>query len=202
VDTHKSQQGGSGESLERLIETLDLSTLQKQYMKLRWLDQVTYMSKRSRETRNWYYRLRMTAIIGSVVVPILLGLQPNIKNSKVDLRWLTIGLSGIVAVSTAVEEFFHFGDRWRHFRRTTEALKTQGWQFSQLGGLYNAYPTHEAAFQSFTTYIEMLLQHENEVFVSEVMKEKIKGETDIDLGSSVQPVSVDNIKTSDLEKLD
>jgi Protein of unknown function (DUF4231) len=202
VNTQKSQQGGSSESLERLIETLDLSTLQKQYMKSRWLDQVTYMSKRSRETRNWYYRLRMTAIIGSVVVPILLGLQPNIKDSKVDLRWLTIGLSGIVAVSTAVEEFFHFGDRWRHFRRTTETLKTQGWQFSQLGGLYSAYPTHQAAFRSFTTHIEVLLQHENEVFVSEVMKERIKGEAGIDLASSVQPVSVGNIKTSDLEKLD
>ncbi len=202
MDTQKSQQGGSGESLERLIETLDLSTLQKQYMKSRWLDQLTYMSKRSRETRNWYYRLRMTAIIGSIVVPILLGLQPNIKDSKVDLRWLTIGLSGIVAVSTAVEEFFHFGDRWRHFRHTTEALKTQGWQFSQLGGLYSAYPTHQAAFQSFTTHVETLLQDENKLFVSEVVNEKTKGEASAETSTVIQHISSDKSKSSDPVKLD
>jgi hypothetical protein len=202
VNTQKSQQGGSSESLERLIETLDLSTLQKQYMKSRWLDQVTYMSKRSRETRNWYYRLRMTAIIGSVVVPILLGLQPNIKDSKVDLRWLTIGLSGIVAVSTAVEEFFHFGDRWRHFRHATETLKTQGWQFSQLGGLYSAYPTHQAAFQSFTTHVETLLQDENRLFISEVVNEKTKGETSAGTSTVIQRISSDKSKSSDPANLD
>jgi Protein of unknown function (DUF4231) len=177
METQKLQQGSSREGLDQLIETLKLSELQKQYMRSRWLDQVSYMSRRSRETRGWYYRLRMTAIIGSVIVPIMLGLQqPNTQSSRFDSRWLTIGLSGIVAISTAVEEFFHFGDRWRHFRHTTEALKTQGWQFSQLGGVYSAYPTHEAAFQSFTTHVETLLQQENKLFVSEVVKEKAKEE--------------------------
>jgi hypothetical protein len=171
MTTQKPQQQGSHQTLAELIESLELSNLQKQYMRSRWLDQLSYMSRRSRETRNWYYRLRITAIVGSVVVPILLGVQQT--NSKDFLRWGTIGLSGVVAVSAAVEEFFHFGDRWRHFRQTAEALKTQGWQFSQLGGLYSAYPNHQAAFQSFTTHVEMLLQHENEVFVSEVVKEKV-----------------------------
>lgn len=54
--------------------------------------------------------------------------------------WSTFGLSQIVAISAAIEEFFHYGERWRHYRRTVESMKTQGWQFSQLTGPYRIYP--------------------------------------------------------------
>ncbi len=192
----ESKQQRSHQTLAELIESLELSNLQKQYMQSRWLDQLSYMSRRARETRNWYYRLRITAIVGSVVVPILLGVQQT--NSKDFLRWATIGLSGVVAVSAAVEEFFHFGDRWRHFRQTAEALKAQGWQFSQLGGLYGEYPSHQAAFQSFTTHVETLLQHENEVFVSEVVKEKPKENSVPDRDKSAQHTSSQKSDASNL----
>jgi Protein of unknown function (DUF4231) len=163
----------SKQELEQLIDVLELSDLQKKYMRSRWLEQAHYMSLRARQTHNWYYRLRMTAIIGSVIVPIMLGIQqPKDGNAKFDLHWLTIGLSGVVAISVAVEEFFHYGDRRRHFRQTAESLKSQGWQFSQLSGLYSIYPSHQAAFPSFTTYVETLLQNENEMrqFKSEVQQ--------------------------------
>ena len=41
--------------------------------------------------------------------------------------WVTFALSQVVAISAAIEEFFHYGERWRHYRRTAESLKTQGW---------------------------------------------------------------------------
>ena len=34
----------------------------------------------------------------------------------------------------AVEGFFHYGDRWRHYRRTVELLKSHGWQLFELAG--------------------------------------------------------------------
>ena len=52
----------------------------------------------------------------------------------------------VVAISAAIE-FFHYGDRWRTYRRTAELLKTEGWLFLQLSGRYSANgSTHAAAY--------------------------------------------------------
>lgn len=114
----KSNREGSRQSLETLIEALELSDLQKHFLRSRWLEQVSWMGGKARENRDLYYRWRLIAIIGGIIVPILVSLNisdnsPD-KNWTLAVRWLTIGLSGVVAVSSAVEEFFHYGDRWRH----------------------------------------------------------------------------------------
>ncbi|MEH2129003.1 DUF4231 domain-containing protein [Nostoc sp.] len=72
---------------------------------------------------------------------VSLNINTNFKpNNRDIIMWSTFGLSQIVAISAAIEEFFHYGERWRHYRRTVESMKTQGWQFSQLTGPYRIYP--------------------------------------------------------------
>jgi hypothetical protein len=174
-----SNRGESKQSLEALIEALELSDLQKHFLRSRWLEQISWMGGRSRNARNWYYKLRLTAIIGGIIVPILVGLNTSdrsLNQNAAAVRWFTIGLSGVVAVSAAVEEFFHFGDRWRHYRRTAESLKTQGWQFSQLSGLYNGYKSHQEAFSNFAAQVEDILQRDVDIYVTEVVRENKKGQ--------------------------
>jgi len=77
----------------------------------------------------------------------------------------------VVALSAAVEEFFHYGERWRHYRRTVEALKSEGWQFFQLSGSY-ANLTHVQAYPAFATRVEQLSQEEVETYMTQVAKEK------------------------------
>ncbi|MGH2416137.1 MAG: DUF4231 domain-containing protein [Microcystaceae cyanobacterium] len=166
------------QSLEKLIETLELSDLQKHFLRSRWLEQVSWMGERAKQARNWYYRLRLTAIIGGIIVPILVGLNINDRNVALSVRWSTVGLSGVVAISSALEEFFRYGDRWRHYRHTSESLKTQGWQFSQLSGLYSDYKSHQEAFSNFATHIEDILQRDVEVYVTEVVQKKEKQKED------------------------
>ena len=92
------------------------------------------MEAQASKARNRYYRLRLITIIGGVVLPGLVSLNINSNSIKTTLTWATFGLSQIVAASAAIEEFFHYGERWRHYRRTVESLKTQGWQFFELSG--------------------------------------------------------------------
>lgn len=172
------KRGGSKQSLEELIDVLDLTDLQKRFLRSRWLEQLLWMGTRTKSARNWYYTLRLTTIIGGVIVPVLVVL--NTSNNSLDknfapaVRWLTVGVSAVVAVSSAVEEFFHYGDRWRHYRQTAESLKTQGWQFSQLCGLYGSYNSHQEAFPNFAAQVEGILQRDVEVYVTEVVREKEK----------------------------
>jgi hypothetical protein len=96
-------------------------------------------------------------------------------------------LSQVVAILAAVEQFFKFGDRWRHYRRTAEALKSHGWQFFQLGGAYISYAKkggHQAAFPVFVAQVEEIIQSDVEGFVSQIAVQKQLDKQESDLEAS------------------
>jgi len=57
--------------LSGLIEALALPALPKQMLRARWLDQLLWRESRADAARDWYYRLRLTTIIGGVLLPAL-----------------------------------------------------------------------------------------------------------------------------------
>lgn len=165
------------EDFQGLFESMELNEYQRRFLASRWLDQVLWMEKKANVCRDRHYRLRLSAIIFGVIVPILIGINiPNDDDRVYDdyLRagknTLTIGLSAVVAISAAVEEFFHYGERWYHYRRTVESLKTYGWQFSQLSGKYAKFSTHKEAFMTFANQVEEVIQRDVEVYVTQVAK--------------------------------
>ena len=88
---------------------------------------------------NYYYGLPLVANVCGTIVPALVGLR---LVDGPDSSWIfriTFILSLLVAASIAVEEFFHYGEHWRHYRRIVETLKSEGWQFFQLAGKYHTY---------------------------------------------------------------
>ena len=85
--------------------------------------------------------------------------------------WTTFAVSLVVAIAVAVEGFFHYGDRWRHYRRTAETMKSQGWQFYELAGPYAAFATHAAGFPTFAATVEALFQEDVDTYVNRVMRE-------------------------------
>ena len=160
------------EDFKDLFGQLDLTDVQRKFLNSRWLDQVLWMEKKANVSRDRHYRLRLSAIILGVLVPILIGINvdPERKILWQTKQSITIGLSAVVAVSAAVEEFFHYGERWYHYRRTVESLKTYGWQFSQLSGPYVKYPSHREAFMSFANQVEEIIQQDVEVYVTQVAR--------------------------------
>jgi len=165
------------EDFNDLFGQLELTPIQRKFLASRWLDQVLWMEKKANHCRDRHYRLRLSAIILGVLVPILIGINPANDELRKAKEYLTIGLSAIVAISAAVEEFFHYGERWYHYRRTVESLKTYGWQFSQLSGRYSKYPTHTAAFQDFTNQVEEVIQRDVEIYVTQVAKTEDDNQT-------------------------
>ena len=154
-----------------IIEKLTLSDLQKQFIKSRWLDQVLWMEGKANKSRNKYYISRLIAIVGGVIIPALVSLSV-IGEIATAIKWGTFGLSLMVAVSVAIEEFFHFGDRWRHYRRTVECMKIEGWQFFQLSGTYQNHKDHSEAYPVFAGRVESIIQRDVEVYITEVAQEK------------------------------
>jgi hypothetical protein len=154
-----------------MIDGLKIEPLQKDYLKSRWLDQILWMEGRATHMRNWHRRLRLTTIIASAVIPILVA--SNFNDNKDWDKWIklgTIGIGAAVTVSAAIEEFYQFGDRWYSYRRSVELLKTHGWQFLQLSGAYRTYKTHTDALPIFTDQVEEIIQRDVEVFTTEALK--------------------------------
>ncbi len=172
------------EDFEQLFVGMNLGDVQRHFLRSRWLDQVLWMEGKANSSRDRHYFLRITTIIGGVILPALVSLNINttIPNNNIETNtstrireviiWSTFGLSQIVAISAAIEEFFHYGERWRHYRRTVESLKTQGWQFSQLTGPYRNYTSHEQAFNMFAGNIEDIIQRDVEIYATQVVQEK------------------------------
>ncbi|MDK2743269.1 MAG: DUF4231 domain-containing protein [Nitrospira sp. BO4] len=156
--------------MNKLIAALELPDLNKQFLRARWLEQVIWMEDKAWDSVRWYYTLRLTTIIGGVIVPALVSL--NLGNGADGaIKMITFAVSLVVALSAAVEEFFHYGERWRHYRRTVESLKSEGWQFFQLSGPY-VNLSHVQAYPGFAARVEELSREEVETYTTQVVKEK------------------------------
>jgi len=156
--------------LIQVIDELEIADLQKKFLKSRWLDQLLWMEGVSKKNQRFYYVFRLACIIGGVMIPALVSLKIA-GGMGGFVQFVAVVLSLIVAVSAAIEEFFHFGERWRHFRRTAEILKGEGWSFFQLTGNYRQYMTHVDAYPFFAGRIEEAFQNELEMFITKVSKE-------------------------------
>jgi hypothetical protein len=155
-----------------LIDSLNLKEQRsKEYLRMRWLDQVMWMEKRAGEMRDKHRRLRLNVIICSALVPIVVALNFN-QDKEVDkiLKITIVAISAVVTVSSAIDEFYQYGERWYSYRKSAELLKTHGWQFFQLSGVYRSYKTHEEALPIFSDEIESIIQRDVEIYVAEGMK--------------------------------
>jgi hypothetical protein len=152
--------------VEALIEALDdLTPTQRQLLKARWAAQVRWTAAAAKRAQRRYYRLRVLMVVGAVVVPALVGL--NVRGGfATGLLWVTFALGLVLGCATAIDQFFDFGERWRHYRRTSERLKAEGWLYLALAGEYESASNHSAAFPRFSARVEDLLREDVDSFVT------------------------------------
>jgi Protein of unknown function (DUF4231) len=170
-----ARKGSEGARLERnlgrLIDSMNLPDQQEQFLRSRWLDQVLWMERAASRARIRYYLLRLLTVLGAVVIPALVSLNLT-GNAETAVKWTTFAISLLVAASAAIDGFFHFGMRWRHYRGTVEQLKSEGWSFAELSGRYHRRNAgHPQVFPDFVSRVEQILGQEVEGYVEGVVAE-------------------------------
>jgi hypothetical protein len=166
----KAPAGGRTHCLLTEIDELALGQIQKTYLRDRWVGQLDYLGKAARAAQRNYYALRLIAILGGVTIPALVGLNVGNEAEPV-IRWLTFFLGLTVAASVAIEEFFRYGDRWRHYRLQSEVLLGEGWGFLELAGpAYRRFTSHADAFRPFVSRVEETMRQETSVFIRDVAR--------------------------------
>jgi hypothetical protein len=172
----------SSDRLSALIDTLELSDLQKQLLRERWLDQLGWMSRQATRARRRYLWLRVPVVVGGVMIP---GFVSMLLGGGETISWLgdlpiwvirlvTFVLSLGVAILVSLEQVLNYGDRWRHYRKAAEQLKTLGWQYLMLTGTFRRFQTHAAAFAPFTERVEDALNEDVEGYLGHIASEPVE----------------------------
>jgi hypothetical protein len=162
----------SSDKMAALFEALELTDFQKRLVRDRLLDQIAWMSDKAKKDRARYFVIRAPIVVGGVAIPGLVSLVLFAHDTgQGDFRALLFIVSIVVGVAAAVEELFRYGDRWRHYRQTAERLKSIGWQFLMLNGLFSRHESHADAFKSFTSRVEEILGDDVEGYMSMVSQE-------------------------------
>lgn len=153
---------------------LDLSNLQRTYLRARWFEQMQQMSGRYRRAFRSYKALRLVTVIGCLVILVLVSLSYGGTGEWVlTARRLTILFSLIVSICVVVEHLYDFGEQSRQYERVAERLKAEGWRFLQLSGPYRRYRNHADAFTVFANQVEALSQRDVEVYNFDVVHEGV-----------------------------
>ena len=114
--------------MHAVVRGLSLDPAQEAFWTSRWETYLDLAATRVESNREWFYRLRAVAVISSVIVPSLVGL--NLSGTGGEwVRWITFVLSLVAALSTATLTLFRFGDRWFLYRDLQNDLLVCGWAY-------------------------------------------------------------------------
>jgi len=154
-----------------VLAQLELDQRQKHFVDFRYLGQLRWLEGKARGSQRNYYRLRTFAIVGGLVVPALVSLNIKDGDAREPIQYATVVVSLLVAVAIAIENFYRYGNRWRHYRLTAELLRSEGWQFYELTGPYSGFSAHGEAFAAFSGKVEQLLSADVDTYVNRVVRE-------------------------------
>ena len=126
----------------------DMSNEERYYVEHRWHSQWTFFDKKASENKARYQRLQVVIGVGSVAVPVLVGIKGDTTEMQNVLYLLTVVISLGVAIAAALENVYKFGDNWRSYRQAAEELKQEKSLYDIRAGRYTNIP------KPFTRFVE------------------------------------------------
>lgn len=146
----------------------NVSPQERYYIEHRWYSQWSFFDKKATENKNRYYRTQIIVGVGSVTVPVLVGIRTNEATIDTFLYIATIIISLSVAISTAIESLYTYGDNWRSYRKATEDLNQEKSMYDVKAGRYenNAQP-----FIRFVERCEEIIAQQNGLWVQSQEKQ-------------------------------
>ncbi len=126
---------------------------EKFYLKQRWQSQWQWYDKKAAENKNKHQFLQVVIGVGSVAVPVLLGIEA--------VRSYAVWVSLIVAAAASIENVKKYGDNWRSYRRAAENLSREKSLYDVNAGPYR---TAKKPFARFVERCEEVIAQQNGQF--------------------------------------
>jgi hypothetical protein len=155
-------------NFQNILHELELTEVQKQIIKTRYLNILENFQRRSRNYSYLFFSGHFIITVGSLFVPALLSIQNSDKNYtftgnsfSVQIYWTTFVISLLVTIFNGILTLFKVDKKYYFLNTTLERLRSEGWQYFSLTGRYashnNRQPTtHANQFLYFSHYIEKI----------------------------------------------
>lgn len=135
-----------------------ISPQERYYIEHRWFSQWSYFDKKALENKNRYYRTQLIVGIGSVTVPVLVGIRATDEIFSTALYLVTVFISLAVAMATAVESLYTYGENWRSYRSAAEDMRHEKSLYDVKAGRYS---NNNQAFIRFVERCEDIIAQQN-----------------------------------------
>jgi hypothetical protein len=156
-------------NFQNVLQSLELTNVQKEILKIRYLAILENFKRRSRNYSAFFFLGHTIITVGSLFVPALLSIQNSDKsillsgeNFNVHVYWTTFVISLLVTIFNGLLTLFKVDKKYYFLNTTLERLRSEGWQYFSLTGRYSGHlinhqmPTHSNQFVYFTHYIEKI----------------------------------------------
>ena len=156
-------------NFQNILLDLDLSRVQKEIIKTRYLSIVENYQRRSRNYSYIFFSGHFIITVGSLFVPALLSIQNSDKSVvlenvsfSIQIYWTTFVISLLVTIFNGILTLFKVDKKYYFLHTSLERLRSEGWQYFSLTGRYdgrllkNEKPNHKNQFVHFTHYVEKI----------------------------------------------
>jgi hypothetical protein len=157
------------ERFSTILESLELSDVQKQIIRARYLPILHTLQRRATSYSRIYFTGHTIITIGSLFVPALLSIQYSDTGTafsgipfQVQIFWATWVISVLVTIFNGILILFKIDKKYYFLHSTLERLRSEGWQYVQLTGRYSGHlidhkqPTHHNQFIYFCHAVEKI----------------------------------------------
>lgn len=154
---------------QNILQGLDLSYVQKEIIKTRYLHILENFQRRTRNFSIIFFVGHFIITVGSLLVPALMSIENSDAsvtfsgvNFPVFMYWATFIISLFVTTSNGILTLFKVDKKYYFLNTTLERLRSEGWQYFSLTGRYSGHlinhqqPTHANQFIFFTHYVEKI----------------------------------------------
>ncbi len=136
----------------------DITNDERFYMEHRWHSQWAFFDKKASEAKRRHQRLQLIIGLGSVTVPVLVGIRGDTDVAQNGLYVLTVIISLAVAMAAAIENVQKYGDSWRSYRHAAEELLQEKSLYDNRAGRYADIPS---PFLRFVERVEEVIAQQN-----------------------------------------
>lgn len=119
-----------------------------------------------------YYSLRTIALISSITVPSLVGLNLSGTGGTV-VRWLTFAFGLVTAITTGMLTLYRLDDRWLMYRKLNQDLIKIGWTLVDNSGT-----DPKKAWESFTKATDKAMTDYNNTYAHAVIQTSVSATGD------------------------
>jgi hypothetical protein len=167
-----------------ILNKLDLEDFQKIIIRLRYIDILDMLHKRTTRITISYYFNKIIVTIGSLIVPALLSIQytntgpgQDARSFSFQIYWSTWVLSLLVSICNGLMSIFRVEKKYIYLHSDIEFLTSEGWQYAGLTGRYSGFftpgqePSHKNQFKFFCHITEKIMMKEVEAEFSNKLEQ-------------------------------